>query len=113
VIALLEFSKKKDLKPCGEEILLMSLDISPLKLLTSHSKIFLRRLSILITPKLTDSNFSSEILPQEVLLVPAPFASSILLISPEPDLLLMLDQENKDNLMDLLTVLLKFSLQMD
>lgn len=96
-----ELPKKKDLKPCGEETSLMSSDISPLKLLTSLSKISSRRLSIPTTLKPTDSNSSSEILPQEVPLELPHFALFTPLISLELDLLPMLDQENKDNSLDL------------
>lgn len=97
----------------GEEIQLMLLDISLLKLLTLHSKIPSKYTYVPSTLKLKNSSSSLVTQLLEVLLELHLYVSFIPLISLELDLLLIWVKLDLDNSMDQLIVCLKSSNLMD
>lgn len=111
--ALPELSNQMELLLFGEEIWPMSSDISLLKLWTLPLKIPSNYTYVPSTPKLKDSNSSSEISLLEELLELALSLSSIPSISLELDLPLIWEKLKEDNSMDLLIVLRKSELLME
>lgn len=97
----------------GEEISPMSSDISPLKLLTLPSTRDSKNSSAPSTPKFNPSLSSLVTYSLEELLELALCLSCILLISPEPDLLLIWESLDLDNSMDSLIVFKRSTNLMD